>query len=113
MPFPRAGRICAAQILAELGDVRQPFPTADQPAAAAGVSPVTRAWGKSCGVVFRWAFNRRLRAAIRGRGCDHPHGIRILARAWIRVLWRAWGNHTLYDPALQNSATPYNQTLRA
>ena len=134
MSFPRAGRICAAQILAELGDKRERFPTADRLAAEAGVSPVTHASGKSRGVVFRWACNHRLRAAItcfadnsrhaspwaaavykraRGRGCDHPHAIRILARAWIRVLWRAWTNRTRYDQTLHNSAMSYNQTLAA
>lgn len=39
MSFPRAGRICAAQILAEPGDVRERFPTEDQPAAEAGLAP--------------------------------------------------------------------------
>jgi len=53
MSFPRAGRICAAQILAELGNVRERFPTEDQLAAEAGVCPVTHASGKSRGVVFR------------------------------------------------------------
>jgi len=134
MSFPRAGRICAAQILAELGDVRERFPTADHIVAEAGASPVTHASGKSRGVVFRWACNHRLRAAItcfadnsrhaspwaadvykraRGRGCDHPHAIRILARAWIRVLWRAWTDATPYDPALHNAARPHNQNLAA
>jgi len=28
--------------------------------------------------------------AARARGCDHTHAIRILARAWLRVIWRAW-----------------------
>jgi transposase len=118
--FPRAGRICAAQILAELGDVRERFQAEDQLAAEAGVCPVTHQSGKSRGVVFRWACNHRLRAAItcfadnsrhsspwaadiyqraKGRGCDHPHAVRILARAWVRVLWRAWQDRTLYDPA--------------
>jgi transposase len=41
MSFPRAGRVCAAQILAELGDVRERFPTEGQLAAEAGVCPVT------------------------------------------------------------------------
>jgi transposase len=51
MSFPRAGRINApsraclvAQILAELGDVRERFPTEDQLAAEAGVCPVTHAF---------------------------------------------------------------------
>ncbi len=120
MSFPRTGRICAAQILAELGNVRERFPTADQLAAEAGVCPVTHASGKSRAVVFRWACNKRLRLAItcftdnsrhacawaaaiysraRARGCKHPHAIRILARAWVRVLWRAWQNRVPYDPA--------------
>jgi transposase len=119
MSFPRAGRICAAQILAELGDVRERFPTEDQLAAEAGVCPVTHASGKSRGVVFRWACNKSLRLAVtcfadnsrhaspwaaaiyrkaRDRGCRHPHAIRILARAWIRVLWKAWQNGKTYDP---------------
>jgi transposase len=119
MSFPRAGRICAAQILAELGDVRERFQTNDQLAAEAGVAPVTYASGKSKGVGFRWACNKRLRTALtcfadnsrhqspwaagvyaraRTRGCDHPHAVRILARAWVRVLWRAWTDHRPYDP---------------
>ena len=119
MSFPRAGRINAAQILAELGDVRERFPCEQRLAAEAGVCPVTHASGKSRGVTFRWACNRRLRAAIisfadnsrhasqwaagiyrraRGRGCDHPHATRILARAWVRILWRAWQDRTTYDP---------------
>ena len=119
MSFPRAGRICAAQILAELGDVRERFPTEDQLAAEAGVCPVTHASGKSRGVVFRWACNKNLRLAItcfadnsrhasawaaaiysraRQRGCKHPHAVRILARAWVRVLWKAWHTGQTYNP---------------
>lgn len=125
MSFPRAGRICAAQILAELGDVRDRFQTEAQLAAEAGVCPVTHQSGKSRGVVFRWACNHRLRAAItcfadnsrhssawaadiytraRARGCDHPHATRILARAWTRILWRAWTGRTKYDPARHQAA---------
>ena len=125
MSFPRAGRICAAQILAELGNVRERFPTEDQLAAEAGVCPVTHASGKSRGVIFRWACNKNLRVAIscfadnsrhaskwaesiynraRQRGCKHPHAVRILARAWIRILWRAWHNGTAYDPDKHTAA---------
>ncbi|GLS24288.1 IS110 family transposase [Labrys miyagiensis] len=125
MSFPCAGRLCAAQILVELGDVRERFQSADQLAAEAGVCPVTRQSGKSRGVVFRWACNHRLRHAITGladnsrhacpwaadiyqrakaRGCPHPHAVRILARAWIRVLWRAWTERKPYDPACHRGA---------
>jgi transposase len=126
MSFPRAGRLNAAQILAELGDVRERFPTEDQLAAEAGVCPVTHASGRSRGVVFRWACNKKLRLAItcladnsrhacvwaaaiyrkaRERGCKHPHAIRILARAWVRVLWRAWHDRKPYDPGIHRGAT--------
>ena len=101
MSFPRAGHVCAAQILAELGDVRERFPTFDRLTAAAGAVPVTYQSGKTRSVSFRWACNHRLRQAVncladnsrhasawarglytaaRARGCDHPHAIRILAR---------------------------------
>ncbi len=120
MSFPRTGQICAAQILAELGDDRTRYLTADQLAAEAGFAPVTKQSGKSRGVAFRWACNKRLRRAVacfangsrrdsewaadiynraRARGCRHPHAIRILGRAWIRILWRAWTDETSYDPA--------------
>jgi len=125
MSFPRAGRICAAQLLAELGSVRERFTTDAQLAAEAGVAPVTYQSGKSKAVAFRWACNHRLRAALtcmadnsrhanawaahvyanaRARGCDHPHAIRILARAWLRELWRAWTDRKTYDPAQHRAA---------
>jgi transposase len=125
MSFPRAGRICAAQILAELGDVRDRFPNDALLAAEAGVAPVTYQSGKSRGVTFRWACNHRLRRAItcfadnsrhasdwaaavyrkaRDRGCDHPHAVRILSRAWLRVMWRAWADGKPYDPAIHRGA---------
>jgi transposase len=128
MSLPRTGRINAAQILAELGDVRDRFPHADQLAAEAGVAPVTYQSGKSRSVAFRWACNHRLRRAIttwadnsrhaspwatdiyaraRARGCDHPHAIRILARAWVRVLWKIWTTRSPYDPDKHTSAAPF------
>ena len=125
MSLPRPGRQCAAQILAELGDVRERYASEQRLAAEAGVCPVTYQSGKQRSVTFRWACNHRLRRAItcladnsrhacpwaasryaaaRARGCDHPHAVRILARAWIRGLWRLWTNRRLYDPAQHRAA---------
>ncbi|TPN42965.1 IS110 family transposase [Mesorhizobium sp. B1-1-4] len=125
MSFPRAGKICAAQITAELGDVRTRFQSEDHLAAEAGVTPVTYQSGKSRGVAWRWACNKRLRAAVtcfadnsrhaspwaakvyqdaRTRGCRHPHAVRILARAWLRILWRAWQDRMPYDPQKHTAA---------
>lgn len=134
MSFPRAGRICAAQILAELGDVRQRFQTEEQLAAEAGLAPVTYQSGKSRVVAWRWACNKRLRVAFtcfaansrrqspwaadiynraRARGCDHPHATRILARAWARVLWRAWTERQLYDLTKHTAALAFLPTPKS
>ena len=118
--FPRAGEINAAQLLAGIGADRARFPSADALAAQGGAAPVTRASGKARVVGFRWACDHRLRNALttfadnsrhaspwaadvyaraRARGADHPHAIRILAKAWSRVIWRCWQDRTRYDPA--------------
>lgn len=126
--FPRTGSVNAAQILAELGDDRGRFSSFEQLAAEAGVAPVTSQSGKHRGVFFRRACNKRLRTAVttwadnsrhasawaasiyknaRARGCDHPHAVRILARAWLRVLWRCWQSRTPYDPQRHGRALPF------
>jgi transposase len=123
--LPRSGQVNAAQLLAELGDDRARFPTAEQLAAEAGAAPVTRASGKHHAVIFRWACNKHLRRAVmtfadnsrhaspwaaavyasaRARGCHHPHAIRILARAWLRVLWRCWQDRRPYDVSQHRAA---------
>ncbi|HTN50624.1 MAG TPA: IS110 family transposase, partial [Burkholderiaceae bacterium] len=43
-------------------------------------------------------------AQARARGCDHPHAVRILARAWLRVIWRAWVDPKPYDPSQHRAA---------
>ncbi|HEX9538355.1 MAG TPA: hypothetical protein VGA04_09315, partial [Streptosporangiaceae bacterium] len=40
----------------------------------------------------------------RARGKDHPHATRILARAWIRVIYRCWLDGVPYDPARHGAA---------
>jgi len=123
--LPRSGAVNAAQILAELGDDRARFPTDEQFAAEAGLAPVTHASGQHHAVVFRWACNKRLRRALttfadnsrhasrwaalvyqraRTRGCRHQHAIRILARAWARILWRCWQDRAPYDVARHRAA---------
>jgi transposase len=119
--LPRPGMIRAATLLAEIGDCRQRFPTDDALAALAGACPSTRQPGKRSQAVFRWACSKKLRAAVMDfanssrmgdpwaaaiyaaaadRGCRHPHAIRILARAWLRIIWRYWQDGAAFDPAL-------------
>jgi transposase len=123
--LPRSGQVNAAQVLAEWGDCRQAYDGPDSVAALAGCTPVTRQSGKHRDVTFRWACNKRFRRAIttfadnsrhaspwaakiyadaRASGKDHPHAIRILARAWIRVIWPCWLDGVPYDPARHGAA---------
>jgi len=122
--LPRAGTLRAARLLAEIGDCRSRFPDPQALAALAGVVPVTRQSGTHLSHAFRWAVSRQLRDAVcdfandsrhasawaadiydaaRARGKDHPHAVRILARAWIYVIWRCWQAGTAYDPAKHNA----------
>ena len=124
--LPRSGQINAAQMLAEWGDCRQAYEHPDSVAALAGCTPVTRESGKHRAVSFRWACNKRFRVAVttfadnsrhaspwaaqiyndaRAAGKDHPHAVRILARAWIRVIYRCWLDGVPYDPAVHGAAS--------
>ena len=117
--LPRSGTLRAARLLAEIGDVRGRFPDAASLACLAGVAPSTRQSGKHKAVTYRWAVNKELRDAICdfagdsrranpwaakiyndaiARGKDHPHATRILARAWLGVIWRCWQDDTPYEP---------------
>jgi len=123
--LPRSGQVNAAQVLAEWGDCRQAYDGPDSVAALAGVTPVTNQSGKHRAVHFRWACNKRFRVAMttfadnsrhaspwaakiysdaRASGKDHPHAVRILARARIRVIWPCWLEGIPYDPARHGAA---------
>jgi transposase len=112
--------ICPATLVAEIGDCRERYPTEAALAADAGMSPVALESGKLRVATFRRACDKRLRSAVatladttrhwhpwarevyrraRARGQDHPHAIRTLGRAWIRVLWRCWRDGVPYDAA--------------
>jgi transposase len=116
--------VTAAGLLAEIGDNRARYPTNDSLAADAGQAPVAIQSGKRSTATFRWACDKRLRNHMcaladstrhwhpwahdvyqraRARGCDHPHAIRVLGRAWSRVLWRCWQDHTPYEPTRHNA----------
>ena len=132
--LPRSGQINAAQMLAEWGDCRQAYEHPDAVAALAGCTPVTKESGKHRAVHFRWACNKRFRqamttfadnsrhaspwaagiyAAARASGKDHPHAVRVLARAWIRVIWRCWLDGAPYDPVKHGAAAAITDTIAA
>jgi transposase len=118
--LPRSGTVRAARLLAEIGDCRARFPTPESLACLAGAAPSTRQSGKIRAVTFRWSCDKQLRDAVtdfagdsrhaspwadnlyqraRARGHDHPHAVRILARAWLFVIWHCWQDGIAYDPA--------------
>ncbi len=132
--LPRSGSINAAQMLAEWGDCRQAYDGPESVAALAGMAPVTRRSGKHKAVHFRWACNKRFRNAMHtfadhsrhesewaadvyaralARGADHPHAVRILARAWIRVIYRCWIDGVAYDPAKHKAAATLSKSSDA
>ena len=48
-----------------------------------------------------WA--RKIYEDALARGKDHPHALRILGRAWLRVIWRMWQDGSPYDPTRHGS----------
>jgi transposase len=118
--LPRSGTVRAARLLAEIGDARGRFPTPEALTCLAGATPSTKQSGKVKVVTYRWAVDKQLRGAVidfagdshhanpwaadlyqraRARNLDHPHATRILARAWLHVIWRCWQDRVPYDPA--------------
>ena len=117
--LPRSGTIRAAKLLAEIGDCRGRFPTPEALTCLAGVAPSTRQSGTMRSVGFRWSCDKHLRDAVtdfaadsrhanpwaadlynraRARGHDHPHATRILARAWLHIIWHCWQDGVAYNP---------------
>ena len=133
--LPRSGTVRAARLLAEIGDCRTRFPTPEALACLAGAAPSTRQSGKVRAVSFRWSCDKQLRDAVtdfagdsrraspwaadlyqraRARGHDHPHAVRILARAWLFVIWHCWQDGAAYDPVRHRALqTLLNQDQQA
>ncbi len=120
LSFPGMGDVTAAIMLAEMGEDRARFPTADVLLAETGTAPVTRSSGRSRTVRFRYAANKRMRHAIdwwtfvavrenawaheayqqaRDRGQLHNRALRGVGARWTRILWRCWTDGTTYDPS--------------
>jgi transposase len=120
LSFTGIGPVVAAALIAEMGDDRSRFPTAQVLLAEAGLAPVTKSSGRTRQVRFRYAANKRMRHAIdwwmvvaarddpwsktiyqagRARRQGKYRVLRGLGARWARIMWRCWQDHTLYDPA--------------
>jgi transposase len=129
-PLPRVGTISLSQVVAEVGPLLDRTSCADETAALCGASPVTKRSGQHHAVCFRHATNKkparrsspgpttpatpcpwaeRIYRQARTRGCRHPHAIRILARAWLRVIWACWHTNTPYDPTRRGTRDQHPQ----
>jgi transposase len=118
--LPRVGVVNLAQLLAEVGPILDRAADVEHASSEIGATPVTRESGRSRTVHFRWAANTGARRALgifadnsrhaspwaaqlyqqaRSRGQRHPQAIRVLMRAWLRVIWACWQTDTAYNPA--------------
>lgn len=125
--FPGMGEVTAATMLAEMGEDRARFPTADVLLAETGTAPVTRSSGRSRTVRFRYTANKRMRHAIdwwvfvsvresdwaheayqqaRARGQLHNRALRGIGARWTRILWRCWTDHSTYNARLHLKNQP-------
>ena len=118
--LPGAGEKLAPRLLAELGNCREVFASADALRAYAGTAPVTKKSGKSNIVHFRRACNCYLRATVhlwadlsrhycvwaeayyqqkRKQGVGHAAALRCLGQRWLNILWTIWQKNVAYDEA--------------
>jgi transposase len=116
--LPGAGEKIAPRLLAELGTDRQVFADPEALQCYAGAAPVTQQSGRSRRVLFRRACNKVLRSTIhfwadrsrvkspwadayyrqkRGQGMNHAAAVRCLAMRWLKILWKMWNEHAVYD----------------
>ena len=130
--LPRVGTINLGQMVAEVGPLLDRTSSADEAAALCGAVRVTKRSGQQRAVTFRYATNSKARKALalyadnsrraspwaehvyreaRARGCRHAHAVRILARAWLRVIWACWQTNTAYDPARRRGRNRHLQPL--
>lgn len=118
--LPGTGVKLAPRLLAELGDNRARFATAEGLQAYAGTAPVTFQSGqiekhlvrRACQPFLRsalhlWADRSRLTCAWaddyyrahRAKGQSHACALRCLGQRWVKILWKMWQTSTPYDEA--------------
>lgn len=116
--LPGAGEKIAPRLLAELGTDRRVFQNPQALQCYAGAAPVTQQSGRSRRVLFRRACNKVLRATLhiwadrsrvkapwadayywqkRKQGMNHAAAVRCLAMRWLKILWKMWKEHAVYD----------------
>jgi transposase len=119
--LPGAGPKLAPRLLAELGDDRTRFDSAEGLQSYAGTAPVSYESGRIRKSRFRRACHMPLRAAVhlwanlsrvhcswaqtyyarkREQGMRHACALRCLGQRWLKILWKMWQTRTRYNPDL-------------
>ena len=122
--LPKAGTVRAARLLAETGDAPRPPPDSRSTRPPGRRHPFDQTVRQGQGRHVQMGRYKQLRGAVidfagdshhanawaadlyakaRARGHDHPHATRILARAWLHIIWRCWQDRVPYDPAKHNA----------
>jgi transposase len=121
--LPGAGAKLAPRLLAELGEDRTLFPNAEALQRYAGTAPAHFGSGQIERVRLRHACNKELRASVhhwaqqasrycpwaklyyekhRSLGKSHASTLRSLGQRLLKILWRIWQDHALYDEVRHN-----------
>ncbi|NKB68405.1 MAG: IS110 family transposase [Candidatus Latescibacteria bacterium] len=116
--LPGAGAALAPRLLVAMGTDRTRFAAADEVATFAGIAPVTERSGQHTWVHWRLACAKFLRQSFhefanmsrhqsvwahayyegqRARGKAHHAALRALAFKWIRIIYRCWKQHEIYN----------------
>lgn len=122
--LPGPGAKVASRLLAEIGDDRSRFSSAEALQCYGGTAPAnhqTGRRGKNPNARMRRACNKDLRAAMhwfadlsiqkspwariyykqkRAEGKTHVCALRCLGNRWMKILWTMWQTRTVYDPEL-------------
>ena len=119
--LPGAKQHLAPRLLGLIGTVREVFPDSESLMCQAGVSPVGYESGKLRKARFRFVCDHFLRHTVhlwvdqtrktshwsqayyrakRDQGHDHASALRCLGKRWLKILWRMWREHTVYDESV-------------
>lgn len=116
--LPGAAAKLAPRLLAEIGQDRERFKSAENLQCLAGTAPVSFQSGQIHRVSIRRQCNRFLRHAVhlfancsrlkcawaqtyyeslRARGKSHACALRCLGQRWLEIIWKMWQTRTNYD----------------
>jgi transposase len=119
--LPGAGAKLAPRLLAEIGQERTAFESAQALQCYAGSAPISFQSGQLNKTRMRRGCNTTLRATVhlwadlsrkqcswaqvyykaaRDRGKTHACALRCLGQRWLKILWKMWQTRTCYDAEL-------------